>query len=148
MTQDAEPTLPGYPVDQPPGPTPSNHAPSNTPQDYQVHGWNPYSAGSVWPGAPGYWGQPVPSPQRVNSANAVSIVQLVAGVAILASLLLPWFDVAFGYLDGGGSSTFVSLATDSEALGQVWLDLVLIGVAVALIASLVGLSMREVTRAI
>lgn len=148
MTQDAEPTLPGHPVDPPPGPTPSNPAPSNPPQDYRVHGWNPYSAGSVWPGAPGYWGQPVPPPKRVNSANAVSIVQLVAGVAILASLLLPWFDVAFGYLGGGGSSTFVSLAADSEALGQVWLDLVLIGVAVALIASLVGLSMRAVTRAI
>jgi hypothetical protein len=148
MTQDAEPTRPGYPVDPQPGPIPSNPAPSNPPQDYQVTGWNPYSAGPVWPGAPGYWGQSVPSPQRVNSANALSIVQLVAGVAILASLLLPWFDVAFGYLDGGGSATFVSLATDSEALGQVWLDLVLIGVAVALIASLAGLSMREVTRAI
>ena len=152
MTQDAEPSQPGYPVDPPPGPAPSNPAPTdpapaNPPQGHQVHSWNPYSAGPVWPGAPGYRGQQARSPQRVNSANAVSIVQLVAGVAILASLLLPWFDVAFGYLDTGGSSTFVSLATDSDGLGQVWLDLVLFGVAVALIASLVGLSMREVTRA-
>lgn len=131
MTQDTGSSQPGYPRYPAPNQTPSN----------------PYSAGPVWPGSPGAWGQRAPSDRSANSVNAISIVQLAAGIAILVSLLLSWFDVSFSYLDSGSSSSFVSIATDSEGLGQLWLDLILLGVAFAVVASVVSLSMRVVARA-
>jgi len=158
MTQDAGPSQPGSPGYPSPDRTPSNQPPGYQTPGYSAptgpvpgspapYGSNPYSAGPVWPGIPGSWGQPAPSGRSTNSVNAISLVQLVAGVAILVSLLLPWLDVAFSYFDTGGASTFVSLATDSKGLGQLWLDLILLGVAFAVIASVMSLSMRDVTRA-
>jgi hypothetical protein len=137
MTQDTGPSRPGEPRFPPPGADPSNHA---------SYGSNPYSAGPARPGTSQYWGQPGQSGRQASSVNAVSIVQVVAGVVLLVSLLLPWFDLTFGYLDTGGSSTFVTLATNSDGLGQVWLDLVLLGIAVALVGAVVSMSMRAVSR--
>jgi hypothetical protein len=77
------------------------------------------------------------------------MIQLLAGVAILVSLLLPWAEVAFSWFNTGStsaSSTFVEMATSSDGLAQMWLDLVLLGVAVALFASLMSLSMRDAAR--
>jgi hypothetical protein len=139
MTQDTGPSQPGDPRLQPAGP-------SAHPENLAPYGSNPYSAGPAWAGAPGSWAQPSPSGRLANSVNAVSIVQVAAGIAILVSLLMSWVDASFGFVDSTGSSTFVSMATGSDGLAQLWLDLVLLGVAVALITALVSLSMRNVAR--
>ncbi len=108
----------------------------------------PYSAGPPPRGVSGYWGQPDSATRAGNAVNAVSIVQLAAGIAVLISLLFVWADVSFGFLGSStpGSSTFVALATNSDGFSQWWLDLVLLGVALALIAAIVNLSMRETSR--
>lgn len=119
-------------------PAPSDNPPSEVTPAYGV--------GAAWPGASGSWGQPVPAGRSGNSVNAISIVEIVAGVAILVSLLLPWIDVAAGYFDFGTTSTFVSLATDSVGLARSGLDFVLLGVAIAIVASVASLSTRVAGR--
>jgi hypothetical protein len=153
MTQESGSSQPGGPR-----PAAGYPGPGNSPGDgYGVagpgsaapgtYGSNPYSAGPPTPGVSGYWGQPGPAGRR-GAVNAVSIVQLAAGIAVLISLLLVWVDVSFSFLENStlGSSTFVALAANSDGFSQTWLDLVLIGVAVALIAAIVNLSMREISR--
>ena len=102
--------------------------------------------GAAWPGASGSWGQPVPAGRSGNSVNAISIVELAAGLAILVTLLLPWIDW-LSAIDAGQPTTFVAIATDSDGFRQFWVDLVLLGVAVALVLSVLSLSMRNVKRA-
>ena len=104
----------------------------------------PDSSGQ-WPGAHGGWGQPAPMRRRSSSANAVSLVQVAAGVAILASLLLSWFDIAAGYFDVGSSLSFVSIAT-ADGPWLVWLDLVVIGVALALVTAVTNVGRPDVPR--
>jgi hypothetical protein len=67
----------------------------------------------------------------------------------LISLLLVWADYSFSLSDSStpASSTFVALAANSDGFSRTWLDLVLLGVAVALMAAIVNLSMRETSRA-
>jgi hypothetical protein len=98
-----------------------------------------------WPGAPGGWGQAAPARRPGSSANAVSLVQVAAGVAILVSLLLSWFDISVGYFDVGSSLSFVSIAT-AEGPWLVWLDLVVIGVALALITAVMNVGRPDVPR--
>jgi hypothetical protein len=154
MTQESGPSRPGDPR-----PAPGYPGPENSPGDgYGVagrgsaapgaYGSNPYSAGPT-PGASGYWGRPGPAARRGNAVNAVSIVQLAAGIAVLVSLLLVWADYSFSLFDSStpASSTFVALATNSDGVSQAWINLVLVGVAIALIAALGNLSMRETSRA-
>jgi hypothetical protein len=73
------------------------------------------------------------------------VVQVAAGVAILVSLLLSWFDISIGYFDVGSSLSFVSIAT-AEGPWLLWLDLVLIGVALALITAVMNVARPDVAR--
>jgi hypothetical protein len=154
MTQESGPSQPGDPRA-----TPGYPGPENSPGDgYSgagrgsaapgTYGSNPYSAGLPTPGVSGYWGQPGQAARRGNAVNAVSIVQLAAGIAVLVSLLLVWADYSFGFSDSStpASSTFVALATNSDGVSQAWINLVLLGVAIALVAAIGNLSMRETSR--
>ena len=112
-----------------------------------TYGSNPYSAGPP-PGVSGSWGRPGPAARRGSAVNAASIVQLAAGIAVLISLLLVWADNSFNFVDNSNpaSSTFVALATNSDGFSQTWLGLVLLGVAIALVAAIGNLSLREPSR--
>lgn len=159
MTQDTGPSQSDSPAQPAPDPnatpTPGSQTPGYTtpagraPGSSSPYGSNPYSAGPPWLGTAGSWTQAPSSGRPVHSVNAISMIQLLAGVAILVSLLLPWAEVAFSWFNTGStsaSSTFVEMATSSDGLAQMWLDLVLLGVAVALFASLMSLSMRDAAR--
>ena len=146
MTQESGPSQPGYPR---PTAGDGSSVAGPGPAAPGAYGSNPYSAGSP-PGDSGSWGRPGPAARRRSAVNAASIVQLAAGIAVLVSLLLVWADYSCCFLDRStpASSTFVGLATNSDGSSQgTWLDLVLLGVAIALVAAMGNLSMRDISRA-